>query len=67
MRSFTVDLPPDSLVKVHQQWDKLMYSAQQALAEVAVVSPLRINRMAVITHTQFLDMLPNVKVTSVLR
>ncbi|XP_071525809.1 uncharacterized protein [Panulirus ornatus] len=47
MRSFILDLPPDSLEKVKQERDKLMYSAQRALADVAIVSPLRINKIAI--------------------
>lgn len=39
-----MDLPPDSLEQVKGLEDNLLYSTQGALAEVAVISPLRINR-----------------------
>lgn len=44
-RDFIVDLPGDTLASVNQLRDLLIYSSQQAMAEVGVVSPLRINRM----------------------
>ncbi|XP_053639201.2 uncharacterized protein [Cherax quadricarinatus] len=44
-RDFILDLPSDTLEMVQYRTDTLLYSAQEALAEVGVISPLRINRI----------------------
>ncbi|XP_063844545.1 uncharacterized protein LOC135091116 [Scylla paramamosain] len=44
MRHFLLELPPDSLKQVKGLEDNLLHAAQMAMSEVAVISPLRINR-----------------------
>ncbi|KAG7159618.1 hypothetical protein Hamer_G004291 [Homarus americanus] len=44
-RDFIVDLPGNTLVKVTNLRDKLLYSSQHAMALMGILSPLRINRM----------------------
>lgn len=43
-RHFLLELPPDSLEQVKGLDDNLLHAAQMAMADVAVISPLRINQ-----------------------
>lgn len=47
-RHFLLELPSDTMDQVKGLVDNLLHATQIALAEVAVVSPLRINRAMVI-------------------